>query len=86
MATAVDDASSEARYEDQGLRGFVKLSDEVDVGSQSADRGSMELAMEVLTAERTYSRAKRRDRYLKGLVCEASEALERIPQRSWRSK
>jgi hypothetical protein len=75
VATAVDDASSEARYEDRGLRGFVNSGDE-----ESADRGSMELAMEVVTAERACSQAKRRNRYLQGLVCEASEALDRVLQ------
>ena len=85
MATAVGDASSEARDEYRGLRGFVNVSDEVDVGSQSADRGSMELAMEVVTAERACSQANRRNRYLRGLVCEVSEALDRVPQCSWRS-
>ena len=84
MATAVGDAFSEARCEDRDLRGFVNLGDEVGVGSQSADRGSMELAMEVVTAERACSQAKRRDLYLQGLVCEASEVLDRVPQYSWR--
>ncbi len=60
MATAVGDAFSEARYEDRGLQGFANLGDEVGVGSQSADRGSMELAMEVMTAERGCSQAKAR--------------------------
>lgn len=85
MAIAVGDAFSEARYEDRGLRGFVKLGDEVGVGSQSADRGSMELAMEEVTAERACSQAKRRNLYLQGLVYEASEALDRVTQCSCRS-
>lgn len=80
MATAVGDAFSEARYEDRGLQGFANLGDEVGVGSQSADRGSMELAMEVMTAECGCSQAKGRNLYLEGLVCEASEALDRVPQ------
>lgn len=63
----------------------MNLGDEVGVGSQSADRGPMELAMEVVTAERACSQAKRRNRYLQGLVYEAFEALDRVPRCSWRS-
>lgn len=81
MATVMGDVSSEARYEYRGLRGFVNLGDEV--GMCSHDRGSMELAMEVVTAERACLQAKHRNRYLQGLVCEASEALDRVPQCSW---
>ena len=58
MATVMGDVSSEARYEYRGLRGFVNLGDEV--GMCSHDRGSMELAMEVMTAERGCSQAKAR--------------------------
>jgi hypothetical protein len=65
-ATAVGDASSEACYEGRGLRGLVNVGDEV--GSPSAERGSMELAMEVMTAERACSQAKRRNRDLQGRV------------------
>ena len=79
LTIAIANASSEARYENQSLRGTVNSDDEVDVGSRSADRGSMELAIEV---ERAYSQAKRRNLYLQGLVCEACEALDRVPQRS----
>lgn len=85
MATAVGDAFSEARCGDRGLRDLVNLGDEVGVGPQSADRGSMELGMEVVTAERACSQAKRRNLYLQGLVYEASEVLDRVPQCSWRS-
>lgn len=80
--TAAGDASSEARHEDQGLRGFVNLGHEVGMSSQGADRGSMVVVIEVMTAERTCSLA-RRNRYLKGLVCEAAEALDRVLQCSW---
>ena len=79
MVTAVGDASSEARYEDQGLRGFVNLGDEVSVGSQSAGRRSMGFAM-VVTVERACSRAKRPNLNLQELVCEAFEALDGVPQ------
>ena len=85
MATAVGDASAEARYEYRGLRRFVNFGNEVGVGSQSTDLGSMELAMEV-TAELACSQAKRRNQYLQELVCTASEALDRATQCSWRSK
>lgn len=54
-AIAVDDASSEARSEDQDPQGVVQSDNEVGVGSRSADRGSMELAMEVVAAERACS-------------------------------
>lgn len=64
LATAVGDASSEARYEYRGLRGFVNLGDEVGVGYQSAERVLMELAMEVVTTERACLQAKRRKRGL----------------------
>ena len=70
MAIALGDAFSEARCEDRGLRGFVNLGDEMGVRCQSAERGSMELAME----------AKRRNLHLQGLVCEASEALDGVFQ------
>lgn len=86
MATAVGNAFSKARYEDRGLRGFVSLGDVVGVGSQSADRGSMGLVMEVVTAERACSQAKRRNLYLQGLVYKAFEGLDRVPLCSWRSK
>ena len=62
----------------------MNLGDEVGVGSPSADRGSMELAVEVVTAERACSQAKGRDRYAQGLVY-AAEALDRVPWCSWRS-
>lgn len=62
----------------------MKWGDEVGVGFQSADRGSVELAMEGVTAGRACSQAKRRRRYLQGLVCEASEAWDRVPQCSSR--
>lgn len=78
MATAIDDAPSEARYEYRGFRGFVNLGDEVGVGSH--DSGSMELEMEVVTAERACSQAKHRNHYLQRLVCETSEALDRVSQ------
>lgn len=62
----------------------MNLDEEVGLSSQSADRGSMELAMEVVTAKRACSQAKRRNLCLQGLVCEASVALDRVPQCSWR--
>lgn len=84
MVTAVGDASSEAHYEYRGLRCFVNLGNEVGVGSQSADHGSMELATEV-TAERACSQVNRRSRYLQELACKAFEALDRAPQCPLRS-
>jgi hypothetical protein len=78
VATAVGDASSKARYEYRGLQDFVSLGDEMGVGSQNANRGLMELAMEVMIAERACSQAKCWNRYLQGLVYEASEALDRV--------
>lgn len=80
MATAVGDSFPEMHCEDRGSRGFVDLGDEAGVSSQSADNGWMELAMEVATAERACSQAKRRYLYLQGLICEASEVLDRGPQ------
>ena len=77
LTTAVGDASSEAGYED---RDFVNSDDEAGMGSRSADRGSMELAIEVVTTERTYSQVKRRNLRLQGLVCEACEVVDRAPQ------
>ena len=85
MASVVGDASWEVRYEDLDLHSFVNSGDGVDVGSQSADRGSMESAMEVVTAKRACSQAKRRNLHLQGLVYEASEALDRVAQCSWQS-
>ncbi len=61
MATAIGDTSLEAHCEDRSLQGFVNLGDKVSVGSQSADRGPMESAMEVVTAERARSKVKRRN-------------------------
>lgn len=75
MAIALGDAFSEARCEDRGPRGFATLNDEMDVGCQSAERGSTELAMEAL----------RRNLHLQGLVCEASEVWDGVFQCSWRS-
>lgn len=63
----------------------MNFGDEVGVSSQSTDRGSVELAIEVVTAERACSQAKHRNRYLQELVCKASEALDRVSQFSWRS-
>lgn len=62
------------------LDDFVNLGDEMDVSCQSAERGSMELAMEVKTAERACSQAKRRNIYLQELVYEASEDLDGVSQ------
>ena len=80
MATAFGDAFSGARYKDRGLLSSVQLGNEVIVGSQSADLGYMELAMELVTAERVCSLANRRNLDLQGLLHEGSEASDSV---SW---
>lgn len=76
---AIDDASLEERNDDRGLQ---SLDDEVGAGSRSAGRGLLELAMEVVTAERTCLWAERLHQSLQEFVYKTSAALGNKHRRS----